>query len=506
MLALLTLGIGLGSSKRLSYHEAIVAQGAREMLCPGGDWLVPSIGGTPWLEKPPLAHWLVAIAGVIRGGIDETAARIPSALAAVLLAIAVGLLGARRFGARVGLFAAAIQLTTVWLVIRGRLADADMLLAFFVTLTLAAFDRLRCEGTVSRSTAWWFVVALGLTSLVKGIGFGAGIAGIVILGVLVWDRDLEILRRLFRPAGVAVCAGVSLAWPLLVAARHPEAVEIWIGHVRDRLTTGGGVYAGESLGSFLLSPLANTLPWTPLAVWGAVNSVSGARAERRGPDRLLCTWAFLPLCLLAFSSSRNEHYLIHALPPWSIWGALGLIRLGERLQTRRSFSSRVLRGVAIGGIGLVGVLYAVAHLEIVPRLDARGREWSWYLEASAQLRPAEEVILLYDWGRAEAWDRLPYATPFGPVPHDLAVRLFYLDRPARWFNGVDAFRDCAAGKQPAAVIARSRDLDAIRGSGRVTLVSLGPSERADRRFGLYRFWPREDELAGTDETTETRHE
>jgi 4-amino-4-deoxy-L-arabinose transferase-like glycosyltransferase len=361
ILALLTLGIGLGSSKRLSYHEAIVAQGAREMLCSGGDWLVPSIGGTPWLEKPPLAHWLVAVAGVFRGGIDETTARIPSALAAVLLAIAVGLLGARRFGTRVGLFAAAIQLTTVWLVIRGRLADADMLLAMFVTFVLAAFDRLRGVGPVSRAAVWWFFVALGLTSLVKGIGFGAGMAGVVILGVIVWDRDLDTLRQFLLPAGVALCAVISLTWPLLVAARHPEAVDVWIGHVRDRLNTGAGVYAGESLASFLLSPLVNTLPWTPLAVWGAVGSFSRARTERRGPDRLFFTWAFFPLCLLAFSSSRNEHYLIHALPPWSIWGALGLVGLGERLEQRRRLSIRRLSLVAIGGIGVVGVSYAVAR-------------------------------------------------------------------------------------------------------------------------------------------------
>ena len=60
-LAALTLGVGLGGWSRLSYHEAFVAQAAREMLA-GGDLMTPTIGGRPWLEKPP-AIWLAAMAG-----------------------------------------------------------------------------------------------------------------------------------------------------------------------------------------------------------------------------------------------------------------------------------------------------------------------------------------------------------------------------------------------------------------------------------------------------------
>ena len=42
-------------------------------------------------------------------------------------------------------------------------------------------------------------------------------------------------------------------------------------------------------------------------------------------------------------------------------------------------------------------------------------------------RPDAPLALLYD-----DWDRNPYTSPFGAFPHDLAVRLFYLGRPASW--------------------------------------------------------------------------
>src|SRR3954454_9076039 len=99
-LAALTLGVGLGGAGRLTYHEAFVAQAAREMVA-SGDALVPTIGGRPWLEKPPLAVWLVALLARLAGGVSEALARAPSAVAAGVLAVGVATLAAGRFGAGV---------------------------------------------------------------------------------------------------------------------------------------------------------------------------------------------------------------------------------------------------------------------------------------------------------------------------------------------------------------------------------------------------------------------
>src|SRR4051812_50089582 len=77
-LSLLTVGPGLGRSGRLTYHEAFVAQAAREMIS-RGDVPVPTIGGLPWLEKPPLPIWLVAGLGRVAGGGDEAGGPAPSA-------------------------------------------------------------------------------------------------------------------------------------------------------------------------------------------------------------------------------------------------------------------------------------------------------------------------------------------------------------------------------------------------------------------------------------------
>ena len=45
-----------------------------------GDWLVPQVGGRPFLRKPPLMNWAIAGSFKMLDRRDEWAARLPSAL------------------------------------------------------------------------------------------------------------------------------------------------------------------------------------------------------------------------------------------------------------------------------------------------------------------------------------------------------------------------------------------------------------------------------------------
>ena len=493
-LAALTLGAGLGRCGRLTYHEAFTAQAAREIIATG-DWLVPTIGGRPWLEKPPLAFWLAALAGRIVGDVTEAAARFPSALAGALLALGVAVFAARRFGAGVGLLSGLIQATTVWLVLRSRLAESDVLLACVLTWAFVAFDRLRGEeadGAHQGRQAWrWaFFGLLGTSALVKGIGFGAALAGAAAALTLVWDRDRPTARRLAWAGGAAAAAFLALAWPALVAPRYPQAMGLWTLHVADRLAPKPEHFAGQSpWWGYLPALLLQTMPWTPLALGGAVRSLARAcrKGGRYGGDRLLWAWAAAPVALLSLATVKNGHYAIHALPPWSVWAALGLVRLGERLQGT-GVSPHVLRRGVLGGFGVLGLAWAIGFVVLGPRLDARGVEWAFYERAARALGPDEPVVLLYN---VPEWDRLPYATPFGPVPHDLAVRLYYLNRPAscRFGAGDLLTHPPATRSAPFAVIGRESDRPALERLGRVAVLARGPETRWDRVYRLYRVTP-----------------
>jgi 4-amino-4-deoxy-L-arabinose transferase-like glycosyltransferase len=487
-LSALTLGIGLGGSGRLTYHEAFVAQAARELIDRGAV-LVPTIDGQPWLEKPPLAFWLVALAGKVSGEVTELVARAPSAVAATLLALGVAVFAARRFGPDVGRLAGLVQATTFWLVVRGRLAEADILLACLVTWSMVAFDRLRArdpgaiplESPPSPSWRWAFFGALGATALVKGLGFGAVLVGSSVATVVIWDRDRSALKALGHAKGWALAAVVALTWPVLVAWRLPAAVSLWALHVTDRLASHPEHFIGGPRWQYGPAVLGQALPWTPLALVGAWPSMLRAIRGRGGVDRLLWAWAVVPVLVLSSATVKNAHYAIHALPPMSVWAALGLVGLGRRLIHRGWSPDRVRRAAVVLFVAL-GLGCGLGHLGLGPRFDRRGPEWAWTERIGRTLDPSLPLVFLY-----EDWDRKPYPTPFGPVPHDWAVRLFYLRRPASWRQGVDDL--AARPPTPYALLGRDRDLLALRKLGRVQTLERGPSDRFDREFTLFRVTP-----------------
>src|SRR3989440_4321491 len=78
---------GLGAFGLTGADEPRYAQIAREMFT-RHDWIVPTLNGVPWLEKPALYYWEAIIAYRIFG-VSDWAARLPSAIDATLMGLAV---------------------------------------------------------------------------------------------------------------------------------------------------------------------------------------------------------------------------------------------------------------------------------------------------------------------------------------------------------------------------------------------------------------------------------
>ena len=532
LFAVVPLVPGLGSSRRLSYHEAFVAQGAREML-ESGNWAHPTIGGLPWLEKPPLPWWLVAAVGLCNGGVTETVARVPSVLAAIGVSMGIAVLAGRHYGRRIGILTGAVQATTWWTVTRGRLAEADILLTCLITWTLVAFDgvmewrgnggKLEDRGretTQGGRVRWVFVGLLGLTGLVKGTGFGAALIAVVIVTALLWQRDSSALARLWFPWRWLLPIGLTIAWPLCMCGIYGfRPIALWMTHVAERVAeqSGPGPFAGEKWWEYAGGLLGQALPWTAIAFLGAYGSVcraiglnsSGWTGDTRAKttravmagDRLLCCWAIAPLGLLSLATVKNAHYAISAQVPWSVWAALGLAEIGEWLRCR-GYNGTRLRVATQAGFVTLALGYGVGYWLVAPSFDRRGVEWAFYESVGREFSPSTPLVLLYD-----EWDRDPYHSPFGSIPHDLAVRLFYLGRAACWhgdmrsmlvcthtINRSDPRRSCLLrGQAPGnrlrpglGVIARERDRAALEKVGEIEVIARGPSSRWDRIYALFK--------------------
>src|SRR5438270_4820799 len=154
---------GLGAFGLVGADEPRYAQIAREMLH-RHDWIVPTLNGQPWLEKPVLLYWKDMVSYSIFG-VTDWAARVPSAAHATVLVLAVFFF-MRRFRPGAELDAALITVSVAGMVAFGRGASTDMLVSAPVCLALLAWWTWHETGRKLWLTAFYLLVGVG--ALAKG--------------------------------------------------------------------------------------------------------------------------------------------------------------------------------------------------------------------------------------------------------------------------------------------------------------------------------------------------
>src|SRR5580704_1184627 len=150
----------------LEPDEGRYAQIPKEMLH-NGSWVVPTLQGEPYLDKPPLMYWLVALS-YRAFGVSSESARLVPALCVHLTILAVYLIGRRSLGERAAFWAALLLSVAPGYVSIARLLLLDGLLTLCVTLSvLCGFEAVR---TGRLKPAWWIAAAIasGLGFLTKG--------------------------------------------------------------------------------------------------------------------------------------------------------------------------------------------------------------------------------------------------------------------------------------------------------------------------------------------------
>src|SRR5258708_6836309 len=127
------------------------AEIAREMIVTH-NYFWPSIRGHVYYENPLGSYWLVVASSWLTGGMNETAARIPCALAGVLAVALMVVIVRRLYDLRTAVIAAFILATSFSFGFFSRHASADVETVTGQLAALALF--LRNED---RPVRWWVV-------------------------------------------------------------------------------------------------------------------------------------------------------------------------------------------------------------------------------------------------------------------------------------------------------------------------------------------------------------
>ncbi len=357
---------GLGNRDLWNPDEPRYAEVTREMVVTG-DYLVPRLNGRVYTQKPPLLFWAIAGFAALRGGLDEIAVRLPSALAAVGTILLVFLIARRLFDRRAAWFAAAAFATCGKILWQGRVGQIDMLLTFLVTLAMWLWVR----GYTERRPGFYlgFFAAAGLATLAKGpVGLLPPLFSLLVF--LAVTRDGGELRRLRLGTGLAIWAAIVLAWlgPAVWRAGASYLYELLFTQNLTRFVDPGStpVMAGhlKPWHYFLGVVPLDFLPWSLLLPTAIVAGWRELRGERRKGLIFALCWVATTLVFFSLSPAKRTVYVLTMYPALALVVGAGLSRLGTDPRRDRPW--------LVWPLGLLAA-FAAASLVGVPAVAVRTR-------------------------------------------------------------------------------------------------------------------------------------
>jgi len=288
-----------------------------------GDWVTPRLYGKPWFEKPPLFYWGAAVCFELFG-VSEAAARLPSAISALLATLGLAWLALRLYGAETARWLLLLLPTSVGMIGFSHAAATDMpfsgMLSMAMVCAAVVLGLTRNENSpILPRTPWLALILfgffLGLAVLAKG-------PAAIILGggaVFFWALFTKRWRdafRLFHPAAIATFCLTALPWYILCARRNPDFFRIFIiEHNFKRFLTPEFQHIQPFwyYGPIFLLAL---LPWTAVPLWTAFSRANRYYRTREFDPCALLFGMLAAFCLLFFSFSKSKlpGYILPAIP------------------------------------------------------------------------------------------------------------------------------------------------------------------------------------------------
>lgn len=349
----------LGSNDLWPPDEARFALVAREML-ERGDPILLSHNNHLYTEKPPLFFWAIGLCALPFGGVNEWAARLPSAAASLLSLVLVYLLGSRLYDRRTGFLGAIVFATACQIAIRARWASIDMLLNLLV---LGAILLLWAAAGGGRTAAWrlraaW--VLMGLATLAKG-PVGMVVPLLAVVTPLLLLRRFRAARRTFQPSGIALCLLVIGLWfvPFALRLGPLSALEVALHQNVDRYVDAWNTR--QPIWFYLWRFPAGFLPWSVFLPWGIAQVLAPEERPRREAAVFLLAWIAAVLLFFSLSTGKRGVYVIPAYPAAALVVGRLLSRSIES-GTEGEPARRRLRPPLLAWTGMTVVLAAAAPI------------------------------------------------------------------------------------------------------------------------------------------------
>jgi 4-amino-4-deoxy-L-arabinose transferase-like glycosyltransferase len=318
----------LGQTHAISSHEIRHAEIGREMA-ESGNYLIPTLLGHPYRDKPPVLSAAIALLFRWHGEPSIGLARLPSAVAAVVGALLLYGLGCTLAEPRSALLAALGVLGVQGYQYMARTARPDMIFALAILTAALGSIRALEPGCARRGTGFAVAgAACAVASLLKGPLAWAFCA---LFPYLAWLRAPGLRRpgaRDWLVFAIAFAAAAAIwALPVVIADRGVYLTsfltqpDLTTWHLSD---TFGRVHWPWMYGVVGLLPLALFLP------------VVAADAHKRGVAASLAI-ALGMLVVLSLIPKKRIHYQLPVYPFLALLVAEAIVRFGGKRTERAAW-------------------------------------------------------------------------------------------------------------------------------------------------------------------------
>ncbi len=399
---------------------ALVAEEMRQGAAAGrtDGLVVPRLAGRVYTDKPPVLFWLVNLAALPFGRIGETACRIPS-LAASLIVLLLTARWTRRLtrSPELALTSGLMLLTTVEFFQRAQWCSTDMPLAGLTlgagTLWSEALQREAAGGGRARAAIalGWLLAALAC--LTKG--------PLGLLWSVLWPAAEALARgaprglpRIVSVPGIALFAVICGGWLAAAERISPGFVSAVLLH--QSLERYVNAWNNVQPWYFYLYQLPlDLMPWTVLLP-GAL--VVAWRLRRRADDAdaiplRAALWLLAPaVVFFSLSTGKRGVYLLPAFPAAALLAAVSAARLRGwgRAASGAALVVLALISAGAGAAAAAGLLPASQSLARIP--EPLVRSLGAGLLAGGLIAAAGVVLWVR---RKEAGGGLALALSFAPT-------------------------------------------------------------------------------------------
>lgn len=279
-----------------------------------GDWITPTLNGSPWFEKPILAYWLsMPIVSLIP---NEFGARLPSFLCTMATIWVLYRFVKKYFNEETAIASALIYGTSLLVVAIGRMMMTDAPLVLCLTIAFTTFyESIKGDQKLRLVTA----AALGFAVLAKGpvalILFG-------LIGIFSFWRMPEFRTNWTKYwlTGSLFLFAIIASWyvPCYFANGQSFIDKFLIEQNIGRFKGGDTAHTVPLWANPIFYPAVlclSTLPWLIGAIRFKFWQTNNTDQSKNSVLTYLLIWFLVVLLFFTISGTKLVHYILPAIPP-----------------------------------------------------------------------------------------------------------------------------------------------------------------------------------------------